>query len=255
MSNRIFLINVGVNASHSAQSPIFPDGRFEFLPIPEEREWWSPPLPTYAKLDCFNQPGEPLTRYTTDRHRGIHVHNDPEFETFTYGDNCAESPRAAALAQVEQGDYLLFLARLVDHVNGKFTKNAGFYFIGYIRVENILRNVRAFPFGSDFTIFGANAHIRRAIYHKKTLNGFCVFKGDASSRRFEYAVPLDKVTANRLFRDARGQPWRWDTRRSDLQTIGSYTRSCRCVLDPSNADESERSLMLWEHIRANTPKA
>jgi len=34
---RIFLINVGVNASHgSLRSPIFEDGSFIFVPIPEE---------------------------------------------------------------------------------------------------------------------------------------------------------------------------------------------------------------------------
>jgi hypothetical protein len=120
-------------------------------------------------------------------------------------------------------------------------------------VENILRNVREFPFGTNFKIFGANAHIRRAIYHKKTLNGFCVFKGDASSRRLEYAVPLDKATASNLFHDARGEPWKWDTHRSDLQTIGSYTRSCRCVLDPTNPNDTQRTRLLWEHLKKSNP--
>ena len=37
MSGRIFLINVGTNASHGFCSPIFEDRTFEFLPIPEDR--------------------------------------------------------------------------------------------------------------------------------------------------------------------------------------------------------------------------
>ena len=35
MSGRIFLANVGANASHAFRSPVFPDGTFELLPIPE----------------------------------------------------------------------------------------------------------------------------------------------------------------------------------------------------------------------------
>ena len=36
MPGRIYLANVGANAAHSFSSPIFADGTFEFLPIPEE---------------------------------------------------------------------------------------------------------------------------------------------------------------------------------------------------------------------------
>src|SRR6266851_5055833 len=38
-----FLANVGVNSAHSAHSPLFADGRFVLLPIPE-REPWAPPM-------------------------------------------------------------------------------------------------------------------------------------------------------------------------------------------------------------------
>jgi hypothetical protein len=39
MNKRVFIINVGVNASHGGlKSPIFEDGTFEFVPIPELRE-------------------------------------------------------------------------------------------------------------------------------------------------------------------------------------------------------------------------
>lgn len=253
MSGRIFIVNVGVNASHPVRSPIFPDGTFEFMPIPEERHLWAPPLPTYAKLECFNEPGESLALYTGDNHRGIRVHNDPEFETFTYGDNCADSPRAAALANADAGDYLLFLSRLVRYQDGRYTKDAGFYFIGYIHIDRVLRDVRQFPFGQNLPVFGANAHILRSIYHKQMLNGFCVFKGTDDSRRFRVAVPLDRALAEDVLRDAQGRPWTWAAHRTELQTIGSYTRSIRCAVDPAQPGEAERADQLWQVIQDANP--
>ena len=61
---RIFLVNVGVNASHGAlRSHIFSDGTFEFLPIPEERRLWSPTLPAYPKLEAYNDPDKTLADF------------------------------------------------------------------------------------------------------------------------------------------------------------------------------------------------
>jgi hypothetical protein len=213
-------------------------------------------MSTYAKLECFNEPGESLAKYVSDRHRGTRVHYDPEFETFTYGDDCGVNPRGAALHQAQTGDYLLFLARLVRYENNRFMKDAGFYFVGYIRIEAALRDVRKFPYGPALSVFGNNAHIRRAIYHQKTaLNGFCVFKGSAGgSRRLRYAVPLTRALAEGLFLDARGKPWLWEkNHRSDLQTIGSYIRSIRCALDPARPEDIQKVETLWDVLRGYNP--
>ncbi len=54
-SARIFLANVGVNASHRFASPLFGDGTFEFITIPE-----TPPdisgehIVQYCDLKSFN---------------------------------------------------------------------------------------------------------------------------------------------------------------------------------------------------------
>ena len=57
------MVNVGVNASHGAlRSPIFTDGTFEFLPIPEDRRLWSPTLPAYPKLAAYNDPDKTLSK-------------------------------------------------------------------------------------------------------------------------------------------------------------------------------------------------
>jgi hypothetical protein len=55
----VYLVNVGVNLAHKLRSPIFPDARFEFVPIPEGGDIGEcvkadiTPI-TYADLFCYN---------------------------------------------------------------------------------------------------------------------------------------------------------------------------------------------------------
>ena len=248
---RIFLVNVGVNASHGAlRSPIFSDGTFEFLPIPEERRLWSPTLPAYPKLAAYNDPDKTLADYAPVSRWNDRLHDDPEFRTFTYGDDPQRTGRGAGLKPCGPGDYLLFLARLVPHNGvGRFNGEPGFYLIAFFRVTDVLRDVTEFPRGRDFTIFGANAHIRRAAYHPRALDKFWVWKGDPNaSQRLPIAVPLDKQLAEATLLDARGRPWKWDTNRTELQTIGSYTRSGRMIIDPSAQGGKERAHRLWDAV-------
>ncbi|HLE82032.1 MAG TPA: hypothetical protein VJA25_12145, partial [Dehalococcoidia bacterium] len=42
---------------------------------------------------------------------------------------------------------------------------------------------------------------------------------------------LTSELASQLLQDKRGQPWVWRSDRTSLQTIGSYTRTIRCVAD------------------------
>ena len=60
MSGRIFLANVGANTSHPFQSPIFDDGTFELLPIPEGRNYPGESLVRYSDFRSFNHPEESL---------------------------------------------------------------------------------------------------------------------------------------------------------------------------------------------------
>jgi hypothetical protein len=253
---RIFLVNVGVNASHGGiRSPIFSDGTFEMLPIPEERSLWAPTLPAYPKLTCFNDPDETLANYVSDRYRNVRLHDDPEFRTFTYGDNPNTAPRAAGLRACGPGDYLFFVARLVRYEGGRFLKDAaGFYLVGYLLVEEVLEDVTVFLKGRDFTVFGRNAHVQRAVYHRKALDGFWVWKGSPErSKRFHYAVPLDRALCESTLCDANGSAWRWDSSRSELQVIGSYTRSGRMVIDPSTKEGADRAHCWWQAIRERNP--
>ena len=255
MPGRIFLVNVGANASHRFQSPIFADGTFELLPIPEERDLTGGRLVRFGDLRSFYDPEVSLRRYIPERWWDYPCHLDPEFETFTYGDNCDTAPRAAALRRVAPGDFMFFIARLLGAGDGRDANEPGFYLVGYLEVESVLASVTR-PLGEvDMAWAGNNAHVRRALSAQEWWSGFWVFGGSPNSRRFRQAVPVDRELASRAFRTAAGQPWEWDRRRSDLQVIGSYTRSCRCVIDPHEPGAQRRAAHFWEAVAqvAGTP--
>ena len=248
MAGRIYLANVGANASHRFSSPIFADRTFEFLPIPEDRNISGSQVVRYRDLRAYNQPDLDLLQYVPRRLWDWPAHNDPEFDTFTYGDNCATSPRAASLKRLEPGDFLFFLARLQERVEGRPTGRHGFYLVGLLEVEEILRDVASRPDDGALGRFRANAHIRRGLSDPSLWDGFWVFGGSARSRRFHRAVPVTRAAASRVFTSANGSPWRWDSGRSVLQVIGSYTRSCRCVIDPAIPRHRPRAEALWDWV-------
>lgn len=179
---------------------------------------------------------------------GRATHNDPEFDTFTYGDNCSTSARASALRQVRKGDTLLFLSRLVRWDKNEAIGPYGFYLVGHIRIGDILCNIREVPEQELLVKYGANAHIRRGLSGPGFWDGFWVFKGTEKSRRYEKAVPVTRDFCDEVFKNARGFSWKWDRRRTELQTIGSYTRTCRCVIDPELPGGASRAKALWQWI-------
>jgi hypothetical protein len=250
-SSRIFLANVGVNASHRFASPLFDDGSFEFITIPETpADIRGENIVRYRDLKSFHDPNCDLTKYIPARLWDIPTHNDPEFETLTYGDNCGWSPRAAALKGMVPGDCLFFIVRLERWRSSSPTGEFGFYLIGFLEIEEVFANVTERPDGAAMNCIGRNAHVRRGLTNQKYLDGFWVFAGSQNSRRFKKAVPVTRDLCEQVFVAADGTPWRWEGGRTDLQVIGSYTRSCRCVINPAISGQGERAGRFWEWIDA-----
>ena len=253
-SLRVFLANVGANASHRFAGPIFEDRTFEFLPIPETPDLSSSIATRYRDLRSWYNPDRDLLEYIPNRLRDVACHNDPEFLTYTYGDNCDRNPRASGLKALSSGDFLFFIVRLEHWVNGAATGRFGFYLVGYIQIaqENwLLRGVTEPPTLESRELFGRNAHVIRGRSDPDLWDGFWVFRGSEDSRRFRRAVPVTRELCEAVFRTADGRDWSWDGARSDLQVIGSYTRACRCVLDPSQPEVARRARILWDWIDAN----
>lgn len=229
---RAFLINVGVNASHGdLRSPLYDDGTFTFVPIPEG--------PQYGAFDCLPRyrdilPPRALACVPTTYHE-CRVHADPEFETFTYGDHPETSRKAAVLKKVMAGDHMLFLARFVRwHGDSLRWDEAGFYIIGYLVLEEVVWDVRTATPKDEVQTMRRNAHVRR-LDTAAGEPGTAVFRGSSQSRLLTTPLRFDRELADRVMRAANGQPWHWRPNRSELRTIGSYTRSVRMIDDPERA--------------------
>ena len=131
----------------------------------------------YRDLRSHYDPGQDLLSYVPQQLWGRTAHADPEWDTFTYGDNCATSPRAAALKRVAPGDRLLLLVRLQNWDQNGPTEGHGFYLVGFIHVRGMLRNVTALPDDTAMDRFGRNSHVRRGLNGPGLWNGFYVFSG------------------------------------------------------------------------------
>ena len=211
---RSIAINVGANTNTPGfRGPIYADGRFEYVPIPEKKPTRRP-VPTYGDLGLgFDLPSDAIDT-------GVHL--DPEFETYpecdayTYGDE--HGVKAGPLSRLEPGDYLLFYATLTAHGDASRTAEWiapgwGAYLVGEFRVERVLTGeaYRGLP-AEERTEFDNNAHVKRDPFDAKVL-----VAGDPDSRLYDRAVPLSDpdagATAGPLVTDlsndsGRGPWWR-----------------------------------------------
>lgn len=228
MYPRLFIINVGVNASHgNLKSPIFEDGSFIFIPIPERKINQNLELPRYRDILPEALP------YIPKSYHDVKIHNDPEFTTFTYGDYPTKHPRAALLKLIKPRDFLFFLARLVcwSTSENNFTNKAGFYIIGYFHIDYVISEVTIELANEVLISASNNAHVKRGKCNKDKFDKFWIVKGSHQSSLLPRALPFDRHFASHVMVDRQNQPWTWDQNRTDLQIIGSYTRSCRMITD------------------------
>lgn len=97
----VVLVRVGIDTGCGGiHSPIFSNGEFEFVPIPDSH---SVDERTYG--NAKGRAGRAFVEYFPDRKRDSmrsqSMHVDPEFETFTYGD---PTPPKRNLSQLQPGE-------------------------------------------------------------------------------------------------------------------------------------------------------
>ncbi len=110
---QVVLIRVGVDiGSGGIHGPLFADGRFEYIPIPD-RFGKSKGVDSRTYGTAIGQKHEPLINYFPLRLRGKYkdqpIHFDPEFESFTYGD---PSKLKSRLKTLKENDLLVLYAGL-----------------------------------------------------------------------------------------------------------------------------------------------
>lgn len=205
-------LNVAANSNTpGGRGPIYADGSFEYVPIPESDE--TVIEPTYDDLGYSDIRPETAHRTVT--------HFDPEFpevgfsDHYTYGDRHA--PKTTAIAELEEGDILFFYATL-DYVgdiapdHDWINNDWGAYIIGHFTLEYDPISKDEYD---DLPVevksqFETNAHVRREEFDAEYL----VLGNPDDSRLYETPVPLsgdEGTDANEFVtehsEDSGGGPW------------------------------------------------
>lgn len=198
---KIALIRVGIDKiCGGICSPLFKDGTYEFVPIPEyfyrNHSFDSKQIETYTTqksktgkilIDYFKTEGK-----DKEQHRDCPVHLDPEFETFTYAD---ANHTKGTLVNLNKGDFLVFYGLF----EGFDTDIApAMYIFGYFEVDYSMLANEQDQYELLTEDFKNNFHIRnkeifdRDISNSKN-NGLKLVKGTEKSRQLKYAYAISRA--------------------------------------------------------------
>lgn len=189
----IAMIRVGIDTgSGGIHGPIFQDGTFEYIPIPDvlekdERTYGN----TTGKHGKNLAEYFPETRKVKVAHQSIHF--DPEFTTFTYGD--PTSPKAG-LRNLQQGDLLIFYCGLEGW---NFNSLPALYLMGYFEVAKAGR-ASDFSTGELKTLFKENFHVKHRDIYDCQEKALILVKGSSKSRLLSKAVCISEIGHDRLGR-------------------------------------------------------
>ncbi len=183
------MLRVGIDSgSGGIDSPLFADGAFEFVPIPDSSGLDERTYGNYMARD--GKPFSdyfPLGRQAAMRVESMHV--DPEFTSFTYGD--PTSPKAG-LRRLAAGDLLVFYAGLRGY---HCDLPQGLYLVGYFEVAfaGIARDLTE----EQISACGGNFHVRHESVFLRQRERLVLVKGGSGSRLLTKAVKISVLGQDR----------------------------------------------------------
>jgi hypothetical protein len=228
----VVLLRVGIDTGCGGiHSPLFEDGTFEFVPIPDrsgrdERTYGnSRGLKGRVFTEYF-----PTSRRARMSSQAMHV--DPEFEMFTYGD---PTPPKRNLAQLKPGDLLLFYAGMEGW---ECERPPALYLAGCFRVE-MAGFATAFSPDRLRREFQHNYHVRHPTVLADQRDRLVLIKGGKGSRLFQQAHLVGETV-----RRSNGSPWQLITPQMEkvfgkFGGIGSLQRSTPRWVEGPLADIAE----------------
>lgn len=181
---RIALFNIGANSKNIGRGPIFSDGSFKFIPIPENGKRSQNPY-------SYNSLG--LSPYVSDELMNASVHYDPHFPTATYGHVTRGHGYEKILEKLERNDVLAFYSTLDYKDNKKpqhnwIDRKWGTYIVGAYCIKNIYTNEDFLELTKEQrSVFQHNPHYFRK---SKIKADYWVEGYKKKSRLFSKAFPI-----------------------------------------------------------------
>jgi hypothetical protein len=220
---RALALNIGANTNEPGfRGPVYPDGTFEYIPIPESE-------PTTEQVPTYGDLASSLETEIPDSLAETPVHLDPEFpeyphcERYTYGDE--HGVKARPISDLAAGDTLLFYATLTVEGDAEWLPPEwGAFVIGefVLAADPVTPEEGGVP-ETERAYFTNNAHTKRDPPDARVL-----VRGDPEqSRLYDEAVPLSEPTggtgANDIVTDlsadsGRGPWWRRPLRFDERET-------------------------------------
>lgn len=196
---QVVLLRVGIDSGCGGiQGPLFKDGSFDFVCIPDNK---GVSVHTYGNMT--GRGGRPHADYFAESRRTAmadqHVHVDPEWETFTYGD--PTTPKKS-LRNLQPGDLLVFYCGLQKwNLGGGWDHEhrPALYLAGYFEVALA-------GMAGDFdkkvlkTEFGMNFHVRYRTVFEKQKKDLVLVKGGPGSHLFRKALQINSIGTDRAGR-------------------------------------------------------
>ncbi len=187
---KVALLRVGIDTgSGGIHGPLFQDGSFEYIPIPDgflkDERTYSNTLGKHGKNLISYFPESRIEKMADQS-----IHFDPEFSTFTYGD---PTPPKAGLRNLQPGDLLVFYCGLCGW---DCQIQPALFLIGYFE---ILTAGLAKDFSSTdlHSLFRQNFHVRHKEIFEKQKDKLVLVKGSPQSRLFDKAVCISSVGYDR----------------------------------------------------------
>lgn len=194
---KVAMLRIGIDTgSGGIQGPLFRDGSFDYVPIPDAFGGVGVDERTYGNTTSLKQRKLveyfPASRRVEMANRSIHF--DPEFATFTYGD---PTPPKAGLRHLEKGDMLIFYCGLKGW---DFESEPALYLMGYFEVLDVGKPDH---FGDQemHRLFANNFHVRHQGVLERQRAELVLIKGSERSRLLTRAVCISVMGRNQV-----GQP-------------------------------------------------
>ncbi len=198
MKGMFLRVGIDTGSGNNALSPIFEDGTFEYIPIPEGSP--SREQRTYGTEKSKNKLGKKLgykvySDFVPPSLKEDKIHFDPEFDTYTYGDPTKNKP--ASLLRLNKDDYLFFYAGLKPCETRKYKR--GNYLIGYFKVKKVIKfsNLNRTELKEAKKLCSNNAHIKRK---DNEFDSLVIVKGhNNSSSLLHQAILISRKVNNHYY--------------------------------------------------------